>query len=698
MTETVYEPTITETLVSALPTHSTSCKKSSSPGIVNESMSTATVETNVAPPSSSSVQTSTPSLQPSYILVTIVSAELFSPASAVQSTSYASSLSTPPPLPTLPAVDNWQCEWPDSDQVYPEYGNPLDCWASFIADESTSTPTSTGQSSTIAPAMTLSASGSDGYLTDITSWDYDVTPEGSSTECTDSLTYSTAHAYYPWGYGPSPVVPESTSAVAFASQLPTTVSPPDFYGYFTDENPWPTSLTSVETLSESTASSTSYTAFSYDNLWGYSPASMVPESTSTEVSGVTYLITTVLVSPSPEPTSSNRSTPWSDSSYIFGPPSSTPTNTMADPGFTPVSLDLSFGVTSSYFNQQFTGQNSSIICTSCTGSGSLNFTDSNLFYDPSEAPTSFETISQNGIMTLTVAETLIAHIELNASIGKEADVVLLLRDSTPLPFFVDPGTGSIGFSPQVVIESNLTAPLNLSTGFHVEVPANSSIMFTLGQANGSRVTGFNNTRVTALPLTVYGAAEGSVNISFVPQIPITWQFYEGAVEVELDVSTHLPMLQLNFSKQNSSDPSCLLDGKNQTTMYSSNLIFDVGFDAIGSTDLGAALLQRDEIDVNVDDLVRGPEGITAWNASMAIFSSTRALASHCMPTPATASAISSISSSASVSSSTRTPTSSQTALSDVVNLSSRPNSEGNIITHGCGLALGAIALWFAFFV
>lgn len=261
----------------------------------------------------------------------------------------------------------------------------------------------------------------------------------------------------------------------------------------------------------------------------------------------------------------------------------------------------------------------------------MNLTDENFTLDSSKLQ-SPNGIVQSGVISLLLSEGFQAHVEIYANIsGQESIEVQLIEP--PVQGFNIPGLGTAGitFYPTIEVNSNLTSPVNFTTGFNLEIPSNSTINIDLGQPENSWGRLFEAANLVTFPLVMSGSPEGTLNVTFKPQIPIGFDLMNGTALLDLSIFMDMPALELNIAKHNGCRPGCLLDGNNQTTVYSTDLGFSVGFEVLGSVNL-TVMASQPETDalVTFEDALNNEE-IASWGTEMMLFSSRRHFARHCVP-------------------------------------------------------------------
>lgn len=265
----------------------------------------------------------------------------------------------------------------------------------------------------------------------------------------------------------------------------------------------------------------------------------------------------------------------------------------------------------------------------------MNLTDENFTLNPNQLQ-SPNGIVQSGTISLLLSEGFQAHMEIYANISGQESIEVQLIDP-PVQGFNIPGLGSAGitFYPTIEVSSNLTSPVNFTTGFYLEIPSNSTISVDLGQPENSWGRLFEAANLVTFPLVMSGSPQGTLNVTFKPQIPIGFDLMNGTALLDLSIFMDMPALELNIAKHSACRPGCLLDSDNQTTVYSTDLGFSVGFEVLGSVNLTDATSQPETDALTAFEDALNDEEIASWGTQMMLFSSRRHFARHCVPDNAT---------------------------------------------------------------
>ncbi|KAI4644488.1 hypothetical protein J4E93_006393 [Alternaria ventricosa] len=119
----------------------------------------------------------------------------------------------------------------------------------------------------------------------------------------------------------------------------------------------------------------------------------------------------------------------------------------------------------------------------------------------------------------------------------------------PIAGFTIPGIGKAGaiFEPRLAFDFEISGTLEVNYGLQLTVPDGSSIRVELADLASSRVTGFQETSLTPLPVNVnITDAEILLGLAFVPAIPIGFDFLD-QLKAEVTPSLNLPRLDAKLS-------------------------------------------------------------------------------------------------------------------------------------------------------
>ncbi|KAL8658618.1 MAG: hypothetical protein Q9226_000869 [Calogaya cf. arnoldii] len=196
------------------------------------------------------------------------------------------------------------------------------------------------------------------------------------------------------------------------------------------------------------------------------------------------------------------------------PPTTTPTATSAhrDLSFsyidTPILPPAFPGGDSVTLNAPIPNPGVSFECKNCTVTGTIDILQGSVSGNatsPGPADDADEGFSwDSGSFTFTM-NGFSAHMELGATVEPTLELATFNAPmpSIAIPGFQIPGIGAVGpiFTPGIAIGTEISTPLDFTYGFDLTVPDNSSITLDLVDSEDSTITGFPNTKITALPFT-----------------------------------------------------------------------------------------------------------------------------------------------------------------------------------------------------
>ncbi|CAN9150326.1 unnamed protein product [Alternaria alternata] len=200
-------------------------------------------------------------------------------------------------------------------------------------------------------------------------------------------------------------------------------------------------------------------------------------------------------------------------------------------------------------------------CKRCTTSGQLALTQGAFKIDASQIdliPDTFEggddgkeitSVITGGFVEL-VATGVGARLELFARPVSSGEFEITLFQ-VPIAGFVIPGVGKAGaiFEPRIAFDFELSGTLEVNYGLEVTVPDGSSLRVELTDLASSSLTGFQESRLTPLPVEVNVTdAEILLGLAFVPSIPIGFEFLD-QLKAEITPSLQLPRLDAKLSSK-----------------------------------------------------------------------------------------------------------------------------------------------------
>jgi hypothetical protein len=161
-----------------------------------------------------------------------------------------------------------------------------------------------------------------------------------------------------------------------------------------------------------------------------------------------------------------------------------------------------------------------------------------------------------------VATGLGARLELFARPSANGQFEIALFQ-LPIAGFTIPGIGNAGaiFEPRVRFEFSVTGGLEVNYGLDLKVPDGSSIRVELTNLAGSSITGFQDTRLTPLPVTVnITDVDILLGLAFKPTIPVGFEFFQ-QLKAEATATLELPRLDAKLSSNIAANCG---NGKNAT--------------------------------------------------------------------------------------------------------------------------------------
>ena len=211
--------------------------------------------------------------------------------------------------------------------------------------------------------------------------------------------------------------------------------------------------------------------------------------------------------------------------------------------------------------------NLALNCQNCTFTGNIQLTSGSFSTNSSNDMSKdiVDTVDdvvnfiENGYISV-VANDLFAHVELStawpAGFSDQLDIGLV---DIPLTPFAIPGIAAVGpqFTVELLLSARLGGTANLTYGFEVTVPDNSTAIASIGQVNASSITGFDSTNFTALP---FGASIDNIalNLSATirPQLLVGISFFDAAATAGAGVFLDLPTLALSVEQASGTDENC----------------------------------------------------------------------------------------------------------------------------------------------
>ncbi|KAI1551098.1 hypothetical protein PtrCC142_001536 [Pyrenophora tritici-repentis] len=198
-------------------------------------------------------------------------------------------------------------------------------------------------------------------------------------------------------------------------------------------------------------------------------------------------------------------------------------------------------------------------CKECSTRGKLALTQGAFKFDASQIDLipdflqggddgkSIDKVITGGFMEL-VATGVGARVELFARPVRSGSFEVALF-SVPIVGFSIPGIGKAGavFTPSIAADFEISGTLEVNYGLDLTVPDGSSLRVEITDLGKSRLTGFQETALTPLPVSVNVTnAELLLGLAFKPSIPIGFEFL-GQLKAEVTATMNLPRLDAKLS-------------------------------------------------------------------------------------------------------------------------------------------------------
>ena len=250
-------------------------------------------------------------------------------------------------------------------------------------------------------------------------------------------------------------------------------------------------------------------------------------------------------------------------------------------------------------------------CQNCTFTGSLQLTSGSFNTSNSSSfKRSLDTIEdsvnflENGYIMVT-ADNLFAHVDLSTSFppsfSESLNITLLDIGLTP---FMIPGLASVGPELRInlLLSATLSAVANITYGFEVTVPNNSTALASIGSVNQSSVTGFGDTSFNALP---FGASVNDIALNLKatlqPEVLVGISFLDGQESAGAGVFLNLPELALAVEQVNGTDENCD-PTTNATVIQELGQEYAAMINVVPNVALAAGVIVQAQANVGIGDL------------------------------------------------------------------------------------------------
>ncbi|KAL7770715.1 hypothetical protein CFE70_000653 [Pyrenophora teres f. teres 0-1] len=278
-------------------------------------------------------------------------------------------------------------------------------------------------------------------------------------------------------------------------------------------------------------------------------------------------------------------------------------------------------------------------CKECSTRGKLALTQGAFKFDASQIDLipdflqggddgkSINKVITGGFMEL-VATGVGARVELFARPVRSGSFEVSLF-SVPIVGFSIPGIGKAGavFTPSIAADFEISGTLEVNYGVDLTVPDGSSLRVEITDLGKSRLTGFQETALTPLPVSVnITNAELLLGLAFKPSIPIGFQFFN-QLKAEVTATMNLPRLDAKLSsniaqncgnRSNSTHPS-----SNRTVTPSADLL---ALGPVALVEANVSLSMDLALNVNIPIL---PPGLNSFNVAKNLFTTVFPLIKEC---------------------------------------------------------------------
>ncbi|KAL8782757.1 MAG: hypothetical protein Q9213_005135 [Squamulea squamosa] len=291
----------------------------------------------------------------------------------------------------------------------------------------------------------------------------------------------------------------------------------------------------------------------------------------------------------------------SEAAVVVGTPTASATVPVAfpsppttSPTATSVHKDLSFsyidtpllppsfpGVDSTTLKAPIPNPGVSFRCKNCTLTGTIDISQGSISGNANTSGSNNdenEGFSWNRGSFIFEMNDFSAHMELGATVQPSLSLLTYnaLMPSIGLPGFQIPGIGIVGpiFTPNIEVGTEISTQLDFTYGFDLTVPDNSSITLNLVNSDKSTITGFPDTKITALPFTS-GVDNIALTVSaaFRPELLLGVEVLTGTVGA--GIFFNLPTVAATITQVAHVNSKCEPVPANQTSSTVNGLVEDV---------------------------------------------------------------------------------------------------------------------------
>ena len=202
-------------------------------------------------------------------------------------------------------------------------------------------------------------------------------------------------------------------------------------------------------------------------------------------------------------------------------------------------------------------------CRNCSLSGNADITHGLL---TSSGPVNSSNTTENAIQFfhegyIELAAYFDAHVEIESIVVPSASLVSYIAPFPDIDIlgFTIPFIAEVGvvFRPKLTFGVEIATQLNFTYGFALDIPRNSNVILDVHNSSNSNVTGFQQTRISALP---FQAEVDSVNLTiaaaFTPELLLTIGILDNAISANAGAFLDLPKLEATVAQVNHVNETC----------------------------------------------------------------------------------------------------------------------------------------------